>query len=220
MMHLLSEWLREIIFIILLAVFIDLLLPSNRMQSYVKVVISLLIFMTILSPLIKLLKTDFSLDALIPQEQAAAGEMASLETIMEEAKSLDLRRQEQAVEMVEDQIALQIKQQIGIRFAEQAQKVDVKLEHLEDGQIQIIALEINLAEADGGGGAEGDQQQEQANGVEDIQEVSITWGEPLATQEEIRDTPALTTARTQPIVDYLEQEWQVPAANIRIWTGR
>lgn len=38
----LSDWLKSIIMVILLATFVDILLPNQTMQRYVKTVISLL----------------------------------------------------------------------------------------------------------------------------------------------------------------------------------
>lgn len=54
----LAEWLREIIFIVLIAVFIDLLLPNRAMERYVKFVVSLLILLTLLSPVMRFFSAD------------------------------------------------------------------------------------------------------------------------------------------------------------------
>lgn len=54
----LSSWLRELIMIVLLATFVDMLLPNRSMERYVKLVLSLLILLTLLSPITKLLKSD------------------------------------------------------------------------------------------------------------------------------------------------------------------
>jgi len=53
MMEALGLWLKQIILVVLLATFIDLLLPNRTMQRYVKLVVSLFILMTILSPVLR-----------------------------------------------------------------------------------------------------------------------------------------------------------------------
>lgn len=46
----LSNWLQELIMIVLLATFVEMLLPNRSMERYVKLVLSLLILLTLLSP--------------------------------------------------------------------------------------------------------------------------------------------------------------------------
>ena len=54
----LSDWLRDIIAVILLAVFVELLLPNQAMQRYARLVVGLFILLTILSPILKLIQSD------------------------------------------------------------------------------------------------------------------------------------------------------------------
>ncbi len=54
----LSNWLQELIMIVLLATFVDMLLPNRSMERYVKLVLSLLILLTLLSPITKLCGSD------------------------------------------------------------------------------------------------------------------------------------------------------------------
>lgn len=54
----LGGWLREIILVVLLASFVELLLPSKSMERYARLVLSLLILLTMLSPIVSLLKGD------------------------------------------------------------------------------------------------------------------------------------------------------------------
>lgn len=63
----LSGWLRDIVLIILLATFVDLLIPNNSLQRYVKVVVSLIILLTILSPVISFLKEDRAVNQALEQ---------------------------------------------------------------------------------------------------------------------------------------------------------
>ncbi|WP_010173532.1 stage III sporulation protein AF [Bacillus coahuilensis] len=58
-MNYLIEWITNIIIFILLATVIEMLLPSNQMKKYTKMVIGLLLISIILTPLFKLLSQDF-----------------------------------------------------------------------------------------------------------------------------------------------------------------
>lgn len=50
----LTDWLKKLILLILLATIVDLLLPNSNMQRYARLVIGLLIILTMLSPIFSL----------------------------------------------------------------------------------------------------------------------------------------------------------------------
>ncbi|WP_028775623.1 stage III sporulation protein AF [Shimazuella kribbensis] len=49
-----SDWIRQIILIIFIATFIDLLLPSSSLERYVKLIMGLIIVVSILQPVLQL----------------------------------------------------------------------------------------------------------------------------------------------------------------------
>lgn len=59
----LSDWLRHLVIVILLAVFLDYALPSNAMQKYVRMVLGLVVMLTMVDPLRVLVATHFNLEA-------------------------------------------------------------------------------------------------------------------------------------------------------------
>jgi stage III sporulation protein AF len=100
----LTNWLKEIILVILLATFVDLLLPSSTMHRYVKVVLSLLILLTILSPVLSLLRADFPLSALASEKQLSrdhSAEMPPLSAVVAEGETLSAARREQELSLAE-----------------------------------------------------------------------------------------------------------------------
>ncbi|MDM5338900.1 stage III sporulation protein AF [Fictibacillus enclensis] len=52
-MEFLTDWISNIVLIILLSVIVDLLLPNNGFQKYIKMVVGLLLILAILNPLLK-----------------------------------------------------------------------------------------------------------------------------------------------------------------------
>ncbi|WP_134698839.1 stage III sporulation protein AF [Ammoniphilus sp. YIM 78166] len=58
----LSQWLQTIILIVLIATFLDMLLPNTGMQRYVRLVMGLLILLTIITPLLQFFQKDLSAD--------------------------------------------------------------------------------------------------------------------------------------------------------------
>lgn len=131
-MNWLAEWLREIISIVLIAVFIELLLPNRAMERYVRFVVSLLILLTLLSPVIKL----FSADAAQQLEEAFTQGMDGLddqqlgestEVILRQGEKLKRKREEEALVWAGEEAARQMKEQIERETGRFVDRVSVKL---------------------------------------------------------------------------------------------
>ncbi|MCY0876349.1 MAG: stage III sporulation protein AF [Firmicutes bacterium] len=58
-----SDWVRHLVFLILLAVMVELVLPQSGLQKYVRAVFGLLIVLTMLDPLRALLTANYSAQA-------------------------------------------------------------------------------------------------------------------------------------------------------------
>lgn len=101
----LSDWLRDIIAVILLAVLVELLLPNKAMQRYARLVVGLFILLTILSPMLKLLQTNISdrIDAGIElwDERSMTRDikMPSLEEIQQRAEAIQTQRNMEAAKI-------------------------------------------------------------------------------------------------------------------------
>ncbi|WP_435925114.1 stage III sporulation protein AF [Paenibacillus sp. DYY-L-2] len=131
-MDFLGEWLREIIIVVLIAVFIDLLLPNRSMERYVKFVVSLLILLTLLSPVMRL----FSPDAERQIEAAfadgwggsdASELAASTEVILRQGEELRKQQEEEALQWAGEEAARQMKQQIERETGMPVKRVTVKI---------------------------------------------------------------------------------------------
>ncbi|TVX92789.1 stage III sporulation protein AF [Paenibacillus agilis] len=110
----LSEWLKEIIMLILLAAFVDLLLPSAKMQRYVKLMLSLIILLALLSPIMKLFDKDLAEQVAAEWEQSNPTTIAfaSLTSIQRDAARLQHQRQMKVSELAESQLESQMIKQL------------------------------------------------------------------------------------------------------------
>ncbi len=131
-MEFLGEWLKEIIVVVLFAVFIDLLLPNRSMERYVKFVVSLLILLTLLSPVMRI----FSSDAKQKIETAFAESWSSLdgtdtkestETILWQGEQLRKQREAEALQWAGEEAARQMKEQIERTTGQPVERVTVIL---------------------------------------------------------------------------------------------
>lgn len=62
MIEALSLWLQKIILVVLIATFLDMLLPNSGMQRYVRLVMGLFILLTIISPILEIVQKDLTAD--------------------------------------------------------------------------------------------------------------------------------------------------------------
>lgn len=117
----LGDWLREIILVVLLASFVELLLPSKSMERYARLVLSLLILLTMLSPIVSLLKGDAASELSIAMgRQEKEGGLftgggdggTSLEQILADGQKLAQGRQEQSLKLAAEEVASQMKEKI------------------------------------------------------------------------------------------------------------
>ncbi|WP_223066536.1 stage III sporulation protein AF [Paenibacillus caui] len=135
----LSEWLKEIIFIVLLSVFIEMLLPNRSMERYVKLVLSLLILMALLTPLMELLRGNPAekLRAAIEEQlKPQQSQRSSLEQILQEGEKLRLSQQEDTLKWAGSETARQMKNQIEAGTGLDVDKVAVtlKIERSKTGE--------------------------------------------------------------------------------------
>ncbi|MEV5028558.1 stage III sporulation protein AF [Paenibacillus sp. LPE1-1-1.1] len=129
----LSDWLRDIIAVILLAVFVELLLPNRAMQRYARLVIGLFILLTILSPILKLIQSDIGgkLDEGMENwsKTAMAGEnqMAGLNQIKRDAEAMSEKRSFEAAKLTERTLEASIRSELVERTDEVITEVDATL---------------------------------------------------------------------------------------------
>ncbi|MDQ8735560.1 stage III sporulation protein AF [Paenibacillus sp. LHD-38] len=129
----LSDWLRDIIAVILLAVFVELLLPNRAMQRYARLVIGLFILLTILSPILKLIQSDIGgkLDEGMENwsKSAMAGEnqMAGLSQINRDAEAMSEKRSIEAAKLTERTLEASILNELVERTDEGIADVDATL---------------------------------------------------------------------------------------------
>ncbi|MGE6575262.1 stage III sporulation protein AF [Paenibacillus xylanexedens] len=125
----LSNWLRELIMIVLLATFVDMLLPNRSMERYVKLVLSLLILLTLLSPITKLLKSDpvGELKRAMSAMDAPSDGNATLEQILAQGKRLQSNEQEQSLQWTAKELANIMKGQIEETTGARVRSVEVQL---------------------------------------------------------------------------------------------
>jgi len=100
-----SELVRNVTIIVLVAGFLEMLLPSSEMKRFIKMVMGLFILISILNPLLSLFDRNVTSEVLAWQDPVQGME---LNTILKKGKSLSRKMDEKALELYGKSLAKQI----------------------------------------------------------------------------------------------------------------
>ncbi|UVI32287.1 stage III sporulation protein AF [Paenibacillus spongiae] len=129
----LAAWLKQIIAVVLLAGLIDLLLPNQTMQRYVRLIAGLIILLTLLSPIIRLLQGDYdtqlnaSFDNWLKASPPKEYRMPTLEDIQRDAEALKRKQELAAAALTEKQLASAMKEALERGTGLKVSSVSVRL---------------------------------------------------------------------------------------------
>ncbi|MEX2414931.1 MAG: stage III sporulation protein AF [Paenibacillaceae bacterium] len=149
----LSGWLRDIVLIILLATFVDLLIPNNSLQRYVKVVVSLIILLTILSPVISFLKEERAVNQALEQASGKKDGSQALNLILSNGAKLKSENDRSSTLLAEQQVGKMMKESLESSLPLEVQEVLVTIME-EEGvspsieHIQVVLRAENNSELD------------------------------------------------------------------------
>ncbi|KXG11226.1 stage III sporulation protein AF [Anoxybacillus rupiensis] len=136
-MHVITEWVTNIILFILFATIIDLLLPSSSFQKYVKMVVGLILLLVMLSPLLHIFSIDVNrFLAAITEEDYGQQDMMKNEL---ENKKKEIQASQRAY--ILEQTAVQMKKQVAEELMKQygltVKQIVVQTKENEHESLQI-----------------------------------------------------------------------------------
>ncbi|WCN38925.1 stage III sporulation protein AF [Aneurinibacillus uraniidurans] len=217
MMAFLILWLKKIILLVLLATFLDLLLPGNAYSKYVKLVLGLVILLTMLSPVMELFKKDWPAELSGINGNVAAGTALDAAKVDALTKQLVSHQDETAAAYVRTQMSELIKKQVEKQYDVTVEHVAIKL--VPDGRqaeqpiesIQVTVSSEKAAKHDAPTSENGASMKP----VEPVKPVQIEVGEGGQTERTKRadESVAAMATRTRlekDIQSSLSLAWNVP----------
>ncbi len=200
-----SDWLKQIVLLVLIATFIDLLLPNNRLDRYVKLVMGLLIILAMLSPVFQLLSEDHDLRsfAFLSSNPALSREV-SMEEIKQKGEALKQEQQQWIRQEAESRAGEQLKDELQQRFQAEVEKADVKLKM--DGNEQAIEGILVVMRPRSSPASQTDRS---------IEPVEINVGKSGDIAKE-KDQEANRKKLQGDVMHYLENHWNVPKEKIHV----
>lgn len=147
----LSSWLREIVLVVLFAVVMDMLLPNSGMKRYIKVVVSLFILLTVLSPILNLMRSDFDVAKVADEldrwniSAAPASSMPTPQEIAVDAERLQRVQEQQTKDWVQRRMAELIEQDLAEQGYAEVQAVQARIAVERDGKTRIEEIVVHVA---------------------------------------------------------------------------
>lgn len=198
-MDYITGWITNIILFVLIATILDLLLPNSSMQKYTKMVAGLLLIAIILSPILKLLSSDFeSALASIPSFQS--NEEKNMENLIEFQKR-EIQASNRAYILEETAVQLQtgVEEELMEQYGFEIANIELMVDDNSQGDIleHLEAVIVHLKEPES-----------EAEAVEVVKKVEINTSVPLSSHESTNDNPE--------IVSLLSEKWDVEKENIQV----
>lgn len=131
MVAMITNWVKYIIFIVLFAYFLELLLPNNSMQRFVRVIMGLFIMLAILNPVIDIVQNHITPN----QVPALSVNTAHSAVILNKAKNTSSEREQLSVEIFKNELAQQMKVMIVVLDGVADAKVIINTNPVSNGKL-------------------------------------------------------------------------------------
>lgn len=197
----LSQLVQSLVIIVMLAVFLELLLPSSGMRSYVQMVMGLLVVIAVLQLVFKFINTDFKLQ--VPELSATP--VSSLAEIQTNAQKITEHYKDRAMEDYKAGIAKQV--MALAKLNQHLHILDVQVElHTEEGEQygRLASIQVTVT----------DPQDSQINGVEKV-EISVDANQehrPVAGEQLTSEQKKAVDRITDTVADF----YNLPKEHVRV----
>ncbi len=147
MLDMIRDLVRNVTIIVVIAGFLEMLLPSSELKKFVKAVLGLFILISMLNPLISLFDKNVTSEVLAWQDPAKNRELNS---ILSQGEQISQEMDEKTKELYSKNVAKQI--ETIVKLVKGVAKVDAKVEmdhsNTDSGydQISRVVLEVSIGE--------------------------------------------------------------------------
>jgi stage III sporulation protein AF len=226
MISFIGEWIKHIVLLILMATFLDLILPNSSMRKYVKLVVGFLLILLILSPILHLFQYDQE-RLFLKIDQMMQKENKPLNLQLEREKGKLEKLQEDAIfKEVSEQWSEEIKTGVENKFQLAVQHITLEMETKEDS-VSIKELKLQVEEKASAGAEEQKENtrkvssSSQAREVEPVQPVNIQITDSSKKPEKDEELSVQQKKIQEEVLAYLVDEWNISVDKIYFsWTRR
>lgn len=192
-MNFITEWVTNIILFILLATVVDMLLPNSTFQKYAKMVAGLLLITVILTPVFKLISSDF--EDVFTASAMGQPEQKNMDN------SIELKKREIQASLDEytlNKMAVQLKEdaneELIANYGMEINSIQLSIDKEKDVGFpaNLTVMVIHMKDS-----------KDQNNVVEAVSPVRIDTQQPLLDKDESKQMD------TESIISFLSEKWEV-----------
>lgn len=132
-----SQWVKNLIFIVLITTFLQLFLPENNMRSYVRVVMGFFIIMILISPLKIIFNQDYDTIYRVLPEQNINN---SWEQIKERGEKIEESNQYILNDYYQERVSGRIRSIVDLYFPDYQKGIEVEI----NDYYQLVGMKIKL----------------------------------------------------------------------------
>lgn len=213
-MGFLTEWLTNIILLILLATILELMLPNSSMQRYVKMVVGLLLLVIMLQPLLSIMREDVDTWLFSLSNDTRQTEQLVANSINSQKREIELGQRAYISEQVAVQLMNQVEEALKDEYALMIVHANVELANdatasVEEQQIKAVHVSVRSKEGEADG-----KVNEEPGGIQSVEVVHID------TSEKIPAEPMEMSEDLERVQEFLAQYWHIPKETILVaWEG-
>lgn len=227
----LGGWLKSVIMVVLFAAFVDLILPGKALERYARLVLSLLILLTLLSPIIALITDppENQLAMELERQEKGLPEEVQLEHILAQAEKLKETQQSQSLQWAGNELARVMKEEIAAETGEAVQEVKVVLAAVA-GQDKgyagaaIRSVDVRLVGGESENAEVDKRDDKEPINIEPVDSVQVNVetmqserdGKPTV-KENVEAVSKAEEARAEPVRDYISRRWNLEPDLITIY---
>lgn len=218
----LSGWLRDIVLIILIATFVDLLIPNNSLGRYVKVVVSLIILLTILTPVISFLKEDRKVNQALEQASGTKDGSQELSLILANGAKLKSDNDHSSTLLAEQQVGKMMKANLESTLPLQVQEVLVSITEEEGVNPSIQHIQVVLRLKDNSETDDEVSSTDWEQSVDHVSPVSVkvrlddmAEEKGTANKDQVERSPSQLKLEKQ-VIDQLMEQWGLAGNRIQV----
>lgn len=207
-MEWLNIWLKKIILLVLLAAFLDLILPNTSMQRYVKMVMGLILLLTILGPVFSIFNLSQEELAFRLSRYQEDFQNATKTQWQPLAKKLQEQQSQQVTSYLQQQIESTIRMQVKEAYGVEPETVEVALDGSQTDQSVIRTISLIMPD---------DHKQTDAGAVQAIKPIEAVTIDVSLREAQPADTGTRQTrAEDVRIKQWLAQSWQIDADQVEV----
>lgn len=212
----LTLWLKKIILLVLLAAFLDLILPNTTLQRYVKMVMGLILLLTIISPVFSLFSlSQEDLAFRLDRYQQELNKPASAEWKRMTDKLLG-QQNEQMTAYVQAQVASSVKASVKEQYGVTVQDVTISVNQQNPEQPTIERIELVVGDTN----KEEQKGQSTIEPIKPVAPIEISIGEPVKIKPDPKSDIAATAQHDNPlyaqITNDVAKEWGLSKSQVII----